>query len=228
MSIKLLGSDHWMMDGYVDASGLPVPPPAMTKAQEELVAARREIRELRQQLHRIQDDRQRWQFLAQNEVRRIASYIESGTWPDSLVSDTPVVARFRTLLAEQIRTQCPIPALERQCHRHEDCQVSVELSTACAAAESASTKCLSFYNVDCRHAPAREPSTEEAEALLETLRATMGGPRWTLPLGLNHIIHSPDGHLCVVHATFLKDIAKELQALTRCPEPKPMEEPHDP
>ena len=230
MSIKILGSDHWMI-GYTDASGLQwTPPPAMLKAQEELVAARRELWELRQQLYRVQEDRQRWQFLAQNEVHRIAGYIEHAMWtgPGHSHLMNMMTADARRLVAEEVRSQCPLPFLERQCHRREDCQVSVELSTACAAAESASTKCLSFYNVDWRHLPAQEPSTLKAEVLLDTLCATLAGPRWTLPLGLNHIIHSPEGHLCVVHATFLEDVAKELQALTRCPEPKPLEEPHDP
>lgn len=229
MSIKLVVGD-WMIDGYVDASGLPPPPPALTRAQEELLAARRELRELHQQLYRVQEDRQRWQFLAQNEVHRIAGYIEHAMWtgPGHSHLMNMMTADARRLVAEEVRSQCPLPFLERQCHRHEDCQVSVELSTACAAAESASTKCLSFYNVDWRHLPAQEPSTLKAEVLLDTLCATLAGPRWTLPLGLNHIIHSPEGHLCVVHATFLEDVAKELQALTRCPEPKPLEEPHDP
>lgn len=230
MSIKILGSDHWMI-GYTDASGLQwTPPPAMLKAQEELVAARRELWELRQQLYRVQEDRQRWQFLAQNEVHRIAGYIEHAMWtgPGHSHLMNMMTADARRLVAEEVRSQCPLPFLERQCHRHEDCQVSVELSTACATAESASTKCLSFYNVDWRHVPAQEPSTLKAEVLLDTLCATLAGPRWTLPLGLNHIIHSPEGHLCVIHATFLEDVAKELQALTRCPEPKPLEEPHDP
>lgn len=231
MSIKILGSDHWMV-GYSDASGLQwTPPPAMARAQEELVAARRELWELRQQLHRVQEDRQRWQFLAQNEVHRIATYIEHAMWtgPGHSHLMNMMTADARRLVAEEVRTQCPLPPHERQCHRHEDCQVNVELATACAAAESASTKCLSLYNADWRPvAPVREPSTEEAKALLETLHQTIASPRWTLPLGLNHIIHSPEGHLCVVHATFLEDVAKELQALTRCPEPKPMEEPDDP